>query len=156
LDNTWKINIHDSNLYKYNNSVLPLWEFSEGHIYWKMFYKNINNGEILWKSFDVKTEVWIYIMKNLEFWIELNYFKNLFWINIFDYFKKELGYLKYKWVLIVNKWIIKSKFDSHLDYISLYKLFWPEEEILKSFFELFMSNNIDEYDNKKFMNLPVK
>lgn len=156
LKNKKDNNIHDSNLYKYNNSVLPLWEFSEWHIYWKLFYKNINNWDILWKRLDIKAEVWIYVMKNLEFWIDLDYFKNLFWINIFDYFSKEFWYLKYKWVVNIDNWIIKWSFKSHLDYITFYKLFWPHNEILEHLLELFRNNNVDEYDNKEFMNLPVK
>lgn len=148
-------NLHDYNLYKYNNSVLSLWEHSEWHIFWKLYYKNIKNWIIKGKEVKYKTEFWIYFIKNLEFGINLLEFENNFHINLLELFKNEISYLLSEWFIHIEDNIIKTKIINHLDYVSLYKIFWPEKEIFKFYLD-YISSKKDKIDYNLLDTKPIK
>lgn len=150
-----KNNIHDSNLYKFNISVLALWEYAEWHIFWKTYYKYDNKKNILWKIIDIKTDLGWYLMKNLENWIDINFLNKNFNYNILKEFNKELSYLYENGYLKIINWKIYSNFKNHIDFISILKIFWPEKVLIKEL--LLINNNFNSNklnDNINF--LPIK
>jgi len=156
LLNPWVVsNLHDYNFYKYNNSVLALWEYSEWHIFWKLYYKNIKNWIIKGKIVNNKEEFWIFFIKNLEFGINILDFKNIFRVNLLELFKNEISYLYANWYIYIENNIIKTNISNHLDYISLYKIFWPEKELFKFYIEFLISKK-DKIDYNLFNSKPIK
>ena len=156
LLDSWTIsNLHDYNLYKYNNSVLSLWEHSEWHIFWKLYYKNINKWIIKWKIINNINDFWIYFIKNLEFGINIIDFKEIFNEDILKIFSNEISYLLNKWFIYIENNIIKSKFNKHLDYITYYKIFWPKSEIFKQYIN-FLTRKKEIIDYNLFDTKPVK
>jgi len=152
----WDIsNLHDYNLYKYNNSVLALWEYSEWHIFGKLYYKNIKNWIIKWKEVNSRIEYAIYIMKNLEFWINLLEFYKIFKVSLLEEFKFEFWFLLKKKYIIIKNNFIYSKIDIHLDYITLYKIFWPELELYK-YYNNFIFNKNSKINYNIFNSKPIK
>lgn len=148
-------NLHDYNYYKYNNSVLALWEHSEWHIFWKLYYKNINNWIIKWKIVDNLTEFWIFFLKKLELGIDIIEFKGIFWVDILTILTNKLSYLFYKGFISIENNIIKSNMTNHLDYISFYKIFWPENELSKLYLD-FITGKKDKNDYYLFNSKPIK
>lgn len=80
-------NLHDFNYFNFQNSVISFWRYSEGHIYWKMFFRCTtfwDKSLYQWFESTIMDEKrrYIYNSVNLYWYIDINNYKELFSSNL--------------------------------------------------------------------------
>lgn len=168
ITDTKKQNLQLYNAHNQNSSILWLWFWAISHAFSSMHYtkNNMKNYEkmlnwekitVTWYRLNLEDEIITYLINNLRWWVYLDNFKKLFWIELNDtsIFKDRLQEL-------INNNIVKLKKNERWEYYifrlnsdlfcSIYsKHLFDKTLILK--FEKLMDKNKGEYNDT---NLRIK